>query len=160
MKISFDIDNTLVPFSDEFEVEHCHPLLNLLNKEKLRLGTKNLFKILEDQNHEIWIYTTSIRSLWKLNLLFAKYGLRPNGFINERLNQEMQKQHNSYSSKNPKLFNIDLHVDDSPGVKIEGEKFGFATVIVQPSDKNWTETVLERVNRIQRKLEKEVNMVN
>ena len=111
MKISFDIDNTLVPYSDEFEVEQNRSILNLVSKEKLRVGTKRLFLKLEEDKHEIWIYTTSFRPIWKLKLLFAKYGLYPKGFINETANQNKLKRHNSNASKNPKLFNFDLHVD-------------------------------------------------
>jgi hypothetical protein len=33
-------------------------------------------------------------------------------------------------SKNPRAFGIDLHVDDSEGVKLEGKKYGFKGVRV------------------------------
>lgn len=147
MKISFDIDNTLVPYSDEFEMEQNTSILNLLIKEKLRVGTKKLFNKLEDDKHEIWIYTTSFRPIWKLKVLFAKYGLYPKGFINQKINQTTLKRNNSTSSKNPKLFDLDLHIDDSEGVGIEGEKYGFDTVIIKPSDSNWANKVLKEVKR-------------
>jgi len=149
MKISFDIDNTLVPYSDEFQVEHKRSILNLLIKEKLRVGTKKLFNKLEDEKHEIWIYTTSFRPIWKLKLLFAKYGLYPKGFINQVINLKKLKQYNSNSSKNPKLFNLDLHIDDSEGVKIEGERLGFETVVVSPTNCDWTNQVLNEVKKKQ-----------
>jgi len=153
MKISFDIDNTLVPYSDEFEVEQSTSILNLISREQLRVGTKKLFNKLEDEKHEIWIYTTSFRPIWKLKVLFAKYGLYPKGFINQKINQAKLKQNNSTSSKNPKLFNLDLHIDDSEGVGMEGEKYGFDTVIVNPSDSSWANNVLKEVKRKQLNLD-------
>jgi|GEM_PF-187518 len=153
MKISFDIDNTLVPYSDEFAVEQNRSILSLISKEKLRVGTKRLFNKLEEDKHEIWIYTTSFRPIWKLKLLFAKYGLYPKGFINQKINQATLKEYNSSSSKNPKLFNLDLHIDDSEGVKIEGERFGFDTVIISPNDSKWINKVLSEVKRKQLNLD-------
>jgi len=153
MKISFDIDNTLVPYSDDFQVEQTKSILNFISNEKLRLGTIKLFNKLEEDNHEILIYTTSFRPIWKLKLLFAKYGLFPNGFINQKINIKALKQANSQTSKNPKLFNIDLHIDDSEGVKIEGERMGFDTLIIEPKNENWTSKVLNEVKRKQLNLD-------
>ena len=134
MKISFDIDNTLIPYSDEFEVHKVSSVLNLIASEKLRIGTKELFNSFQNNNHEIWIYTTSFRPIWKLKLIFAKYGLFPSGFINQDINQIQLKGHGISASKNPNIFGIDLHIDDSPGVRIEGGKFGFETLIIELND--------------------------
>lgn len=145
MKISFDIDNTLVPYFDEFEVEQNWSILNLISREKLRVGTKRLFNKLEKDGHEIWVYTTSLRPIWKLKVLFAKYGLYPSGFINQKINQSALKRFNSNASKNPKLFNIDLHIDDSEGVGVEGDRLNFNTLIINPNDKNWVDKVQRQV---------------
>ena len=126
-------------------MEQNRSILNLIIDEKLRVGTKKLFHLLENDGHEIWIYTTSFRPIWKLKILFYKYGLHPKGFINETINQKMLKKRNSRSSKNPKLFGIDLHVDDSDGVGIEGKRFGFETVVVGTGDVDWVEVVYNKV---------------
>ncbi len=41
-------------------------------------------------------------------------------------------------SKYPPAFGIDLLVDDSPGVAIEGQRHGFAVLVVEPTDSEWT----------------------
>jgi hypothetical protein len=51
-------------------------------------------------------------------------------------------------SKYPPAFDIDLHVDDSEGVRMEGDEFGFRVVVVRPDDENWTERVLDAVSHI------------
>jgi hypothetical protein len=48
-------------------------------------------------------------------------------------------------SKYPPAFNIDLHVDDSEGVRMEGDLHGFRVVVVRPDDEDWTQKVLEAV---------------
>ncbi len=82
MVISFDIDNTLIPYSDEFEVEEKILLSRLLRAEPIRKGTIELFHELENSGHEIWIYTTSFRSPINLKKTFKSYGLNPSKIIN------------------------------------------------------------------------------
>jgi hypothetical protein len=43
------------------------------------------------------------------------------------------------------LFNIDLHVDDLPGVAVEGERHGFEVLVIDPHDEDWTTRVLQTV---------------
>jgi hypothetical protein len=56
--------------------------------------------------------------------------------------------HNCSASKNPKLFGIDLHIDDARGIEMEGVRHGFKTLIIKPEDKDWIIQVLERVEEI------------
>lgn len=153
MIISFDIDNTLIPYSDEFEVEDKKLVSKILRAEHIRKGTINLFKELENKGHSIWIYTTSFRSIFNIKRTFKSYGLNPVRIINESINQEHLKKHNCKASKNPKLFGIDIHIDDSEGVKIEGEKYGFKTIIIRTDEKNWTNQIIKRVEALDMKLD-------
>lgn len=148
MIISFDLDNTLIPFNDEFEIENFNYFSNLIGVEKIRKGTISLFQILEKDGHQIWIYTTSNRSIFKLKKTFKFYGLNPKRYINEKINRKKLNANNCFSSKNPNLFGIDIHVDDSEGVRMEGKKFKFKTIIIDPNDKNWTKKILQKINQI------------
>lgn len=148
MIISFDIDNTLIPYSDEFEIEEKTLFAKILRAEPIRKGTIELFKELENRGHEIWIYTTSFRSPLSLKKTFKCYGLNPSKIINEKINQKQLKQNSCNASKNPKLFGIDIHIDDSKGVEIEGKKYGFKTIIVDINDKKWTDKIKEELERL------------
>ncbi len=150
MIISFDIDNTLIPYLDEFEVEARTTLSKLFGGEPIRRGTIQLFQELETRGHSIWIYTTSFRSPFNLRKTFRCYGLNPSRIINEKINQKVLKRDHCRSSKNPKLFGIDIHIDDSRGVEIEGKRYGFDTIIIETSDKDWVSTVLEQINEIEK----------
>jgi hypothetical protein len=48
-------------------------------------------------------------------------------------------------SKYPPAFGFDVHVDDSRGVGIEGERHGFKTIIVAVDDKNWDNSILKEI---------------
>ena len=134
MIVSFDIDNTLIPYSDEFPVEEATLLGRVLGAEPLRQGTKFLFRELQSRGHNIFLYTTSYRSRYNLSRTFISYGLRPAKIINQQLNQSRLRQIGCQASKNPNLFGIDLHVDDSLGVLLEGGQYDFRVALIQPED--------------------------
>ncbi len=48
----------------------------------------------------------------------------------------------------PPAFGIDLHVDDSEGVRLEGEEHGFHVVVVRPDDERWTKRVLDAAEQV------------
>jgi hypothetical protein len=146
--ISFDIDNTLIPYSNEFATYKLNPINKLIGAEALRLETKELFQSLIAQNHTIWIYTTSYRSVFHLRKTFWAHGLKPKRFINEHINQKTLRKHKCKASKNPALYGIDLHIDDAEGVAIEGEKYGFNTLIINPTDGDWMEKIKAKLSEI------------
>lgn len=142
MIISFDIDNTLIAYSNEFEAEEMSLFVKCLGAEKLRKGTKYLFEWLEKEGHEIWIYTTSYRSIFSLKKTFRLQGLHPKRYINESINRKLLDAHHCKASKNPRLFGIDVHVDDSEGVTIEGKRNGFEVIVICPNNRDWVEEVI------------------
>ena len=145
MIISFDIDNTLIPYSNEFEVERMTLFSRLFKAEPIRKGTIELFKVLEERGHQIWIYTTSFRTKFNLNKTIKLYGLNPSNIINQNQNQKILLYHRCNASKNPGLFGIDVHIDDSKGVEIEGRNYGFKTIIVNPDDPEWAIKILKGI---------------
>ena len=71
------------------------------------------------------------------------YGITLDGVINQPVHSRaMRGQVGKTPSKNPSAFGIDLHVDDSEGVRIEGEQHGFAVVVVSTDDDCWADVVL------------------
>jgi hypothetical protein len=42
-------------------------------------------------------------------------------------------------------FNIDVHVDDSPGVCMEGERHQFKTIIIAETDTDWVNNILAQI---------------
>lgn len=153
MKISFDLDDTLIPAnSDCFKTELRSFIQKLLGVELLRTGTGQLFRKLQSDGHTVGVYTTSFRSKLRVYFQFWTYGIKPHFIINEQQYQKIRKQLRSqkiYSSKYPPSFQIDIHIDDSEGVRIEGEKYKFKTIIIQQSDEKWVDkisTFIESLN--------------
>jgi hypothetical protein len=140
MRIAFDLDNTLIRCGHDFPLEKPLRRLwaRLLGGEQLREGIKALTDYCRQQGWEVWVYTTSYRSAWRIHRLFWLHGIRLDGVVNQqRHNREVQAR----CTKHPPSFGIDLLIDDSAGVRIEGERHGFRVLVVAPEDAEWTQKV-------------------
>ena len=145
MKISFDLDDLLIPGSKRFETLKQSWVQRFFRLAKIRTGTKHLFKTLRANGHLIAIYTTSLRSITTIKFTFACYGIPIDDVINKQKHDKRLSKTDWKSSKYPPAFGIDIHIDDSPGVRIEGEKYNFRTVIIEEQDSNWVESVLDQI---------------
>lgn len=152
IRVSFDLDDTLTGHCCNMPVEKSILPSFIQNwlREPLRGGTRRLFRELRHRNCSIWIYTSSGRSLKYIQLWFLMHGLRIDGVINRDRHQQAPNRHylKRLPSKFPPAFGIDLHIDDSEGVKMEGDKYGFRVLVICPHDKQWTEKVLDAVFKL------------
>ncbi|MFO0950636.1 MAG: hypothetical protein U0835_05680 [Isosphaeraceae bacterium] len=144
MRISFDLDDTIV-CGEEVPADAELPFWRRWRyPERPRRGTGTLLRQLDVAGHEIWVYTTSFRSEGYLRGWFRTLGIRLGGVVNQRVHDRVVGR--GGPSKNPRVFGIDLHVDDSDGVRAEGERHGFRVVVVSPTDPEWSARVLEAVD--------------
>lgn len=122
MTISFDLDDTLISSTKPFPTEPRTFLLRILNLEPLRKGSPEFLRQLISQGHRIAIYTTSHRSVARIRWTFRLHGIPIHTIINAQVHHRTLGDRASISSKYPPAFGIDLHIDDSPGLAIEGHK--------------------------------------
>ncbi|AHJ98774.1 hypothetical protein [Hymenobacter swuensis] len=140
MRIAFDLDNTLIRNNYPFPLEQPRwPLLaRVLGGEGLRQGIVQAASFCRAQDWEVWVYTTSYRSTWHIRRLFWLHGIWLDGVVNQqRHNREVQAR----CTKHPPTFRIDLLVDDSEGVRLEGERHGFRVVVISPGYLDWVAAV-------------------
>jgi hypothetical protein len=151
MRIAFDLDDTLIPsYPELFAVEPSRGWLGrLFAPEWLRTGTTRLLHALVRHGCEPWVYTTSLRSPWHIRRLFRCYGVRLGGAINQDIHFEWLRRQPGHRrcSKYPPAFGIDLLVDDSEGVRMEGEQFRFPVHVVRPDDPAWADNLVAAINR-------------
>jgi hypothetical protein len=55
--------------------------------------------------------------------------------------QRHDREARARCTKHSPSFDIDLLIDDSEGVRIEGERHGFRALVVAPEDARWSEKV-------------------
>lgn len=147
MRLAFDLDNTLIRCGHNFPLEkpQWRILARLLSSEQLRHGIKELTDTCRQRGWEVWVYTTSYRSAWRIQRLFWLHGIRLDGVVNQ---QRHDREVRARCTKHPPSFGIDLLIDDSEGVRIEGERHGFRVLVVAPEDKLWAEKVRVALNSV------------
>lgn len=143
MRISFDIDDTLVCGLAVPTEQFVPWWLRWRYRETLRRGTRDLMHELLGRRCELWIYTTSFRPPRRLRSWFASFGVRLGGVVNQHRHNQIVGRRGP--SKYPPAFGIDLHIDDSPGVAEEGRHHGFRVLVVSPDDLAWGERILAEV---------------
>lgn len=144
MRIAFDLDNTLIRGKYAFALETPKRRFwaRLLGKEALRAGTVELAEYCRQRGWEIWVYTTSYRGAGYIRRLFWLHGIRLAGVVNQaRHDREVTVR----STKYPPQYGIDLLLDDSEGVRLEGERHGFAVLVIDPTDAEWVAKVKARL---------------
>lgn len=146
MRIAFDLDGTLLPISPgQFEAFQVSRPIRWFIRERVRTGASGLLRELQAEGHEVWIYTTSLRSPRYVWWLFFAFGVRLSGIVNADVHAHALHGHRVNSSKYPPEFGIDLLVDDSIGVELEGKSHGFRVVRVDPDDRDWVGKVRSAV---------------
>lgn len=145
MNISFDLDSTIIPHGNEFEIEKRSLIAKILCVEPIRKGTVALFRELQSNGHSVHIYTTSYRSKWKIRQMFWHYNISVKRIVNQSTNIKILSKSNISSSKYPPAFNFDIHIDDSEGVGMEADRFNFYSIIIKPSDDNWATTIKRKL---------------
>ena len=143
MRIAFDLDDTLTPTTTEFAVGSlglAFPL-RLLFSERLRNGASELLRELA-REHELWIYTTSLRRERSVTLWLRAWGIRIDRVINADVHRRAVAgtQYQAFT-KAPALFGIDLLIDDLPGVAVECRQQNVRCLIVEPASTAWVADV-------------------
>jgi len=145
------LDDTLFVSPPEFQIENelTFPW-KMIYKERLRLGTIELFRKLQSEGIETWIYTTSFRTEKYIRHLFGHYGIKVGQIINgSRHKKEVQAgKKEPMPSKYPAKYRIDLHIDDDPSVMQNGKVYGFKVFLVGPPDDKWGDKILQEAMRI------------
>ena len=144
LHVSFDFDDTLV-CGPGIPTEQSVPLWSRWRyPEAPRHGCRALMHALAQRGCRIWLYTSSGRTRHYLRGWFRHFGVPLAGVINQTAHAEVVGHRGP--SKYPPAFGIGLHVDDSPGVALEGLAHGFRVVVVTPHDERWVERVLRAVD--------------
>ncbi len=156
MRVSFDLDEVLFvsPETHKTEPPLKYPF-NLIYKERLRLGTPDVIRTLQELGYEVWVYTSSFRTEKYITRLFRHYGVRFDGIVNaERHLREVQgNSKTTLPQKLPNRYRISLHIDDETVICSLGPQYGFKTYQLDAQDDDWKEKIIARAGEIKHTLE-------
>lgn len=156
MRVSFDLDEVLFvnPKTHKTEPELPFPF-RLIFKERLRYGTPRLIPKLQELGFDVWIYTSSFRTIRYIRGLFRMYGIHFDGIVNaQRHEREVQAGHKHIlPQKMPNFYRITLHIDDESVVMTSGKNYGFNVHLLNAQDDDWEQKIIDHILDLQRKNE-------
>ena len=151
MRVSFDLDEVLFVSPETHKTEPKLPFpLDRIFKERLRLGTPELINSLQNMGYEVWVYTSSFRSIRYIKLLFFFYGVRFDDIVNgtRHLKEVQRDRKEILPQKLPNRYRISLHIDDESIVCSMGRQYGYNTYQLNAQDDSWKEKIIERAEEI------------
>ncbi len=153
MRVSFDLDEVLFVAPETHRTEP--PLLFPLNRiftERLRLGTPELIRRLQEMDYEVWVYTSSYRSERYIRTLFRLYKVRFDGIVNAQrhLKEVQAKSRTLYPQKMPSRYRISLHVDDEEVICSSAGQYGFKAYQLNAQDDDWKEKIIRQAELIRK----------
>lgn len=153
MRVSFDLDEVLFVSPETHKTEP--PLkfpFNRIFKERLRLGTPDLINSLQEMGYEVWVYTSSFRSIGYIKSLFLLYGVKFDDIVNgtRHLREVQRDRKDILPQKLPNRYRISLHIDDESIVCSMGRQYGYNTYQLEAEDDNWKEKIIERAEQIRK----------
>ena len=156
MRISFDLDEVLFvnPATHETEKELRFPL-NLIYKERLRIGTPELINTLQKMGFVVWVSTLSFRSISYIEKLFKHYGIRFDDIVNgtRHLKEVQRDKKEVLPQKVPSRYRISLHIDDETVICSYGKANGFDTYRLDEQDSEWAGKIIEKAETVRKKWE-------
>jgi len=154
MRVSFDLDEVLFVMPETHKTEPpLHFPFNKIYKERLRLGTPELIRKLQEMGYEVWVYTSSFRSEQYIRKLFRHYGVKFDGIVNgTRHLKEVQRDNKQIlPQKLPNRYRISLHIDDETVVCTLGRQYGYNVFQLDAQDDDWKEKIIERAGEIRKR---------
>lgn len=153
MRVSFDLDEVLFvsPKTHKTEPPPKFPF-NKIFQERLRLGTPDVIRSLQQLGYEVWVYTSSFRSERYISWLFRLYGVRFDGIVNgtRHLKEVQRDNKTTLPQKLPNRYRISLHIDDEEVICSLGPQYGFKAYQLNAEDDDWKEKIIRRADEIRK----------
>jgi hypothetical protein len=146
-RIALAPGDPLIGYRDDVPAAPAGVLAPLRRARAASPGHTELAGDLRWRGRAVWVYTTSHRRPGAVRRWLRAHGARTRGVINQDAHARKLRHlpPSARPSKHPGAFGIDLHVDDSEGVRMEGARHGFRVVVVAPHDRGWADKVLRAV---------------
>ena len=120
---------------------------NRFYKEKLRLGIPALFRCLERNGYDIWVYSSKYYSSDYIKALFHKYHVNVTGIVAGM--EKRKEKKNKYDNLLKEKYKNTLHIDNELVLKIDTQTGDFNEYNINSSS-GWSKNIIEIIGKIAR----------
>lgn len=143
-RVAFDLDEVLLATDADDQEPIIDNLFAKRFKERLRVGTKELFTAFKDNGYDVWVYTAGYNTEEYINHFFSMYEISPDGVVNginnkiHRNADEIDRIKNMLKTK----YKLALHIDNESIVCIDTESKKFDQYDLPGGRKDWAESII------------------
>lgn len=148
-RVTMDLDEVVFFDPQNMTIDHAEKSLGFPNnrfyKEKLRLGIPALFRCLERNGYDIWVYSSKYYSTDYIKSLFRKYHVNVTGIVAGMEKQKGKK--NQYDKLLNEKYKNTLHIDNELVLQIDTQSGDFKEYNIDSSDV-WSKNIIEIIGKI------------
>lgn len=148
-RITMDLDEVVFFDPQNMPLDQAEKPLGFPNnrfyKEKLRLGIPALFRCLERNGYDIWVYSSKYYSTDYIKSLFRKYHVNVTGIVAGMEKRKNKK--NQYDKLLNEKYKNTLHIDNDLVLQIDTQSGDFKEYNIDSSG-GWSKNIIEIIGEI------------
>ena len=150
-RVTLDLDDVVIRSAEDKYIEKALPFpWNLIYPQRLRLGIPALFRFLNNNGYDIWVYTSRYESMDDLQRFFRLHRLHISGVVTGTARKN--KAADEAKARTEKLFtnryHDTLHIDNDMVLHINSREKSFEEFPLSGSDLDWSREIMETVGKL------------
>lgn len=150
-RVTLDLDDVVIRSAEDKYIEKALPFpWNLIYPQRLRLGIPALFRFLNNNGYDIWVYTSRYESMDDLQRFFRLHRLHISGVVTGTARKN--KAADEAKARTEKLFtnryHDTLHIDNDMVLHINSREKSFEEFPLSGSDLDWSLEIMETVGKL------------
>ena len=150
-RVTLDLDDVVFRSEKDAHVEKALPFpWNLIYPQRLRLGIPALFRFLNNNGYDIWVYTSRYASMDDVQRFFRLHRLHVSGVVtgtarkNKISAEAKERTEKLFSNK----YSDTLHIDNDMVLHIRSREKTFDEYPLSGSDLDWSREIMETVGKL------------
>ena len=152
MRVSFDLDEVLFVSPQTHRTEPALPFpTRKVYKERLRLGVPALFRYLNKNGYDVWVYTAGYYSADYIRRLFKKYHVHISGAVTGlgRKTADGAKVRKEMETLIGNKYPITIHIDSDMLLRVSGRTKEVDEYAIGGAQEEWSKRVMEIIGKIE-----------
>lgn len=148
-RVTLDLDEVVFCNSEDKSEKRLAFPLNNIYKERLRIGVPALFRNLEKNGYDIWLYSSKYYSTDYIKALFKKYHVNVTGIVTGTAKKNNKEDRKAIEELISAKYIYTLHIDNNMIVNINTTTKDFTEYTIS-DDSTWSRDVMDIVREINR----------
>jgi len=145
-RVTLDLDEVVFRAENDGPLEKALSFpLNRVYRERLRLGVPALFRFLNMNGYDIWVYTARYYSFDYIRRLFKMHNAHVSGIVTgtARKTQAGQEERKAIETLIANKYSVTVHIDNGTVLRIAGDTKTFEEYRLSGSAAGWSGEIMD-----------------